>query len=127
MGKRILVIDDEKVMLRLVKAILSRAGYEVVTSESIELALDILRDQSFDLITCDLMLPGISGLDFLKMMQSGAVQPRLPVVVVTAAGYQAELEQARAMGAAYVLNKPFTSQQLVSVIETSFTKFTSGK
>ncbi len=119
MGKRVLVIDDEKVMLRLVRAILTRAGYEVATTESIEEALDLLRDQSFDLITCDLMLPGISGLDFLQMMQTGAVQPRVPVVVVTAAGFQSELEQARSLGAAHVLNKPFTSQQLVSVVETA--------
>ena len=119
MGKRVLVIDDEKVMLKLVKAILTRAGYEVATTESIEEALELLRGQNFDLITCDLMLPGISGLDFLQMMQTGAVQPRVPVVVVTAAGYQTELEQARSLGAVHVLNKPFTSQQLVSVVETA--------
>jgi CheY-like chemotaxis protein len=120
MGKRVLAIDDEKVMLRLVKAILSRAGYDVVTNESIEEALVTLQGQSFDLITCDLMLPGISGLDFLRMLKDGEVQPRLPVIVVTAAGFQSELEQARAMGAADVLNKPFTSQQLIAVVETAF-------
>ncbi len=120
MGKKILVIDDEKVMLRLVNAILSRAGYEVATTESIEGALEIMQAQTFDLITCDLMLPGISGLEFLEMMADGKIQPRLPVIVVTAAGYQAELEQARASGAAQVLNKPFTSQELVSIVEAAF-------
>ncbi len=116
MGKRILAIDDEKVMLRLVQAILSRAGHEVVTAVTIEEALAAMQNQHFDLITCDLMLPGISGLEFLEMMRSGSIQPRLPVIVITAAGFQEELEKARHLGAASILNKPFTSQQLVQVV-----------
>jgi len=116
MGKRILVIDDEKMMLRLVSAILTRAGYQVQTALAISEALDLLALAPVDLITCDLMLPDISGLDFLKMMQDGTVKPAIPVVVVTAAGFQAELEKAWNLGAAYVLNKPFTAQQLSEVV-----------
>ena len=116
MGKRILAIDDEKVMLRLVQAILSRAGHEVVTVSTIDEALAAMQNQHFDLITCDLMLPGISGLEFLEMMRAGSIQPPLPVIVITAAGFQAELEQALQLGAASILNKPFTAQQLVDAI-----------
>ncbi len=118
MGNKILVIDDEKMMLRLVSAILSRAGYVVNTAGSIPDALAVLAVDTVDLITCDLMLPEVSGLDFLKMMQDGQVTPAVPVVVVTAAGFQSELENARALGAAFVLNKPFTAQQLTDVVES---------
>lgn len=118
MGKKILVIDDEKMMLRLVSAILSRAGYSVKTAGAISEALEQLALEPVDLITCDLMLPDISGLDFLQMMRDGQVTPAVPVVVVTAAGFQSELESARALGAAYVLNKPFTAQQLSEVVGT---------
>lgn len=116
MAKRILVIDDEKMMLRLVQSILSRAGYEVFTAETVDQALTCLEAQPFDLITCDLMLPGTSGLDFLEMMKTGEIQPARPVIVVTAAGFQAELDEARRSGAAEILIKPFTSTQLVELV-----------
>ena len=116
MGKRILAIDDEKVMLKLVQAILSRAGHEVVTAGTIDDALAAMQNQHFDLITCDLMLPGISGLEFLEMMRAGTIQPSLPVIVITAAGFRDELEKARQLGAAGTLNKPFTAQQLVEMV-----------
>lgn len=116
MGKRILVIDDEKMMLKLASAILARAGYQVQTAPSIREALDLLAAAPVDLITCDLMLPDVSGLDFLKMMRDGVVKPVVPVIVITAAGFQTELEMAKNLGAACVLNKPFTSQQLSEVV-----------
>jgi CheY-like chemotaxis protein len=115
MGKKILVIDDDRMMLRLVTAILARAGYEVTNAATVSEALVSLKNNPVDLVTCDLMMPDISGLDFLKMMKDGAICT-VPVVVLTAAGHQAELEKASALGAAFVLSKPFTSQQLLEVV-----------
>ena len=116
MAKRFLLIEDDQLTLRLMSAILTRAGHEVVAVERVPDAIAALKSQSFDLATCDLMIPDVSGLDFLGMMRKGDLPQHLPVIVVTATGFEAELEQAKNMGAAQILRKPFTSQQLLDTV-----------
>jgi len=118
MAKRILLIDDDPVTTRLMSTILVRGGYEVASVERVDDALETLDEQSFDLATCDLMLPGRNGLDFLSSIQEKGLTPRLPVVVVSATSFQAELDQARQMGAAGILAKPFTPQQLLDTVKS---------
>lgn len=116
--KRVLVIDDERMTARLVSGILTRQGYETQIAASVSEALDLLGKQSFQLITCDLMLPEISGLDFLKMMKNGMVQPKVPMMLITGLVNADSLAEARKLGVVNVLNKPFTPQQLIDAAAT---------
>ncbi len=116
MLKRILVVDDERVMARLVAAILTRQGYETHTAASVDEALKLFATLPFDLITCDLMLPDISGLEFLAMMQNGKVQPHVPMIFITGLALQESLDEARAQGAVNILTKPFSPQQLIDAV-----------
>lgn len=116
MSKRILVVDDERVMARLVAGILARQGYETQTASSVDEALKLLATLPFDLITCDLMLPDISGLEFLTMMQNGKVQPYVPMMLITGLARQESLDEARALGAVNVLTKPFSPQQFIDAV-----------
>ena len=116
MSKRILVIDDARVMERLVAGILNHQGYETQTAASVGAALELLAAQPFDLITCDLMLPDVSGLDLLAMMQNGKIQPYVPMMLITGLAQSECLDEAKTMGVLDILTKPFSPQQLMDAV-----------
>jgi len=116
MGARILVVDDEDYICRLIRFVLEDAGYEVLLAGSTEEGLKLLREAHPDIVTIDLMMPGRSGLDMLAEMQADPAIRDVPSLVVTAVGIQADLEQANKLGATATLNKPFSHQQLVDAI-----------
>jgi putative two-component system response regulator len=111
---RILVIDDEKVVLKLMLEILESAGYEVVGAETAELALTLIRESDFDLVVSDVIMPGLSGLDLLLAVR--AHRASLPVVLVTGAGTYDTLSQALTRGAAGLVTKPFAHGDLQGAV-----------
>src|SRR5882672_4103321 len=81
---RVLIVDDETLLLRPLKQILSSAGYEVETSESPFDALEIVAHGSFDVALLDLRMPGMNGIELLGKLK--AAQPEIEVVMMTAFG-----------------------------------------
>lgn len=118
----ILVIDDERITHRMISMILKRGGHETMTAESVPAALEILRTMPVDLVTCDLMMPGQSGLDFLRIVKADPALAALPVIIISAAGHATELDQAIDLGAAAVVNKPFTTRELEAVVTAHLPK-----
>jgi DNA-binding NtrC family response regulator len=108
--KRVLVLDDERIVRELIVEILRRSGYEVVPAEDPEVALDLVATDAFDLLVTDVVMPGLSGLDVLERVRS--LRPELPVVVVTGAGTYQTLATAVERGAAATITKPFTHAEL---------------
>jgi putative two-component system response regulator len=111
---RILVIDDEEIIRRLMLEILEAAGHEVVGAETAERALTLLEETEFELVVSDVVMPGLSGLELL-----GAVRARrasLPVVLVTGAGTYDTLSQALTRGAAGLVTKPFAHAELQNAV-----------
>jgi len=108
--KRVLVLDDEKIVRELIVEILERASYRVVAADEPGLALELLASDSFDLLVTDLVMPGLSGLAVLE--RAKALRPELPVVVVTGAGTDQNLATAVELGAAAAITKPFTHAEL---------------
>jgi DNA-binding response OmpR family regulator len=82
--KRILVIDDEENIRLLYREELTDEGYEVEVAESAEEAMRIIETQRPDLITLDIRMPGVDGIEFLRMLREK--HRDLPVVIVTAYG-----------------------------------------
>src|SRR3546814_7936163 len=76
----ILVVDDQPANLRVVSALLSRHGYEVITADSGEEALAIASEQAPDLMLLDMIMPGMDGLALLKWIKQRPALLRLPVV-----------------------------------------------
>lgn len=112
MSQRILVIEDEEKLRRVVQLQLQSAGYEVelaATAEEGETAAE-----RADLVLTDLRLPGISGLDFLERMH--AVRRSLPVIMMTAYGSVETAVEAMKKGAADFLVKPFSLDHLTAVV-----------
>ncbi len=114
MGKRILAVDDETVVLGAVKKALRKIDCSMDTAETAETALKLLSEWSYDLVITDLLMPGMDGLELIQHMR----KERYSAQVIVITGYptiQSALK-ARRLGAFEYVTKPFTRQELVSVV-----------
>ena len=102
--KRILAVDDEPSMLRLLEISLKQADYQpIMASDGIE-ALSILRKGGVDLIVSDLHMPGMDGLRMLKKMNEEGLQ--IPIIFVTAKGEVNSAVEAMKLGASDYIQRP---------------------
>jgi DNA-binding response OmpR family regulator len=83
---KILVVDDEKNILKLYKAELEDEGYDIVTANSGKEALDVFRQENPDLVTLDIMMPDIDGIQVLRQLKQE--NPQIPVIMLTAYDYR---------------------------------------
>ena len=125
MKPRILVVDDEMYIRRIVQIVLEKAGYEVLQATTVTDGLRMLRENQPDALTIDLIMPGIAesefgGLDLLEQKQTDPDIRDIPSIVLTAAGMQADLalEQALKMGATSTLRKPFSQRQIIEAVNS---------
>jgi two-component system, OmpR family, alkaline phosphatase synthesis response regulator PhoP len=112
----ILVVDDEEDILELVKYNLLRDGYEVVTAATGEEALVTVRSRKPDLIVLDLMLPGIDGLNVMRRLKDDDEIRKIPVVMLTARGEEADVVTGLELGADDYVTKPFSPRILTARI-----------
>jgi len=115
----ILVVEDDPSVQRALQAILEHHSYSVKAVFSAEDALVTLKDWHPSLILLDLMLPGLSGNDFLKELKQNPDWAQLPVVVLTAADSDSRSE-AKLLGAHSVVGKPFIENELTGLIRGIF-------
>jgi DNA-binding NtrC family response regulator len=113
MSRRVLVIEDEEKLRRVVQLQLQASGYDVELAATAEEG--VAAAERADLVLTDLRLPGMSGLDFLERMH--AVRPGLPVVMMTAFGSVETAVEAMKKGAADFLLKPFSLDHLTAVLD----------
>ena len=110
----ILVIDDERIVRMLVAEILEDAGHAVVAAASAEEAITLLQTEEFDLVVSDVVMPGLSGIELLESIRE--LRASLPVVLVTGAGTYETLSQALTRGAAGLVTKPFSHEELTDAV-----------
>ena len=111
---KILVVDDELNMRLVLKAMLKKEGYEVVTAADGEEALRILKEEKIAVVATDLKMPRLDGMGLLdRIMQD---DPSLPVIILTAYGTVANAVDALKKGAFDYLTKPFEQDELKTVI-----------
>lgn len=110
---RILLVDDHPGVRRMISALLQEAGCQQIDEAAdAQGALTLLENAAYDLVLIDADLPGISGIDLLKVIRSDARTQGLPVLLVTAeAGREQMIEAAKAGLNAYIL-KPFGVEDL---------------
>lgn len=112
---KILVIDDDPVLLRLLSIRLSAAGYTVITAITAEEALELMADQQTHVVITDLRLPGMDGLALFEVIRTR--YPAIPVILLTAHGSIADAVSATTRGVFSFLTKPFDSHKLLSQVE----------
>jgi DNA-binding response OmpR family regulator len=111
----ILIVDDEPDTLGLIELTLKTAGYNVQTASGGQDALRKLRDESFDLVLLDIMMPDMSGYEVLKRLMDGPTPPP-PVMFLTAKSADEDRELGRSLGAAGYLVKPTTRGDLLDAV-----------
>ena len=114
MFNKILLVDNEIHLTESLERFLFEEGYDVITCINAENALEILDDQSIDLIITDIMLQGINGIELLKIIKNK--KPEIPVIITTAyASLETAVESLRG-GAADYITKPIIYEELKQVI-----------
>ncbi|MGV8944314.1 ATP-binding protein [Thermomonas sp.] len=115
---RILIADDHAANRLVLESLLQKAGHRVVAAKDGEVALDVLAEGGFDLALVDLHMPGLSGIDLLRLlraMESGGMR-RTPMIVLSADVTPESVQACRNAGAHSFIAKPFTVSHLLDTI-----------
>ena len=111
---RILVVDDEQKVLNVIKAYLTKEGFEVLTSMDGEDALNLFKNEQIHLIILDLMLPKISGEEVCNKIRATS---SVPIIMLTAKTEEDNKIEGLAIGADDYITKPFSNRELVSRVK----------
>ena len=113
--KKALVVDDEPNVRRLIHTILSK-NYEVIEAEEGKQAIEIAYTQKPDVILMDMMMPKMDGLTACHLIKNDPATRAIPVIMVTAIGFELNIKLSEQMGASGYVTKPFSSQVLLDKI-----------
>ena len=116
MPERILVVDDEPNMLRLLKTILmDKTGYEVTTTNNPLEVSKLLQESHYDLVVTDLKMPLVDGIDLIGIVKN--IDAVMPIIVITAYGTIETAEEAIQKGAYDFITKPFRKETILITIK----------
>ena len=113
--KKALVVDDEPNVRRLIHTILSK-NFEVIEGEDGKQAIEIASAQKPDVILMDMMMPKMDGLTACHIIKKDPATKSIPVIMVTAIGFELNIKLSQQMGASGYVTKPFSSQVLLDKI-----------
>ncbi len=116
MAQTIMVVDDDKLILDLVKETLEQEGYSVVSANNGTEALAMVKVQIPDLILLDIMMPKIDGFSVCEMLKGDKKFKDIPIVMLTAKSLSKDIEEAYERGADEYIIKPFDSVILLRKI-----------
>ncbi|MEU0842312.1 response regulator [Streptomyces sp. NPDC005962] len=112
---RVLVVDDNKVIRQLIRVNLELEGFEVVTAADGAECLEIVHQVRPDVITLDVVMPRLDGLQTASRLRADARTRRLPVAMISACT-QVEVDRGQALGVDAFLAKPFEPAELVKLV-----------
>ena len=118
--RKILVVDDERHIVRLVQVNLERAGYQVIAAFDGREALKKVASEKPDLIVLDVMMPVMDGFSALKQLRADAATKDIPVIMLTAKAQDADVFRGWASGVDMYLTKPFNPLELMTFVKRIF-------
>ena len=120
----ILVVDDEQMMRDLLSKILTRDGYNVLTAEDGQAALEVLEKSTVDLIISDMKMPRLNGFELLKVVKKD--HPGIGIIMMTAYGDTYTVKDALLLGADEYITKPFKSFEVSLIVERAYWRILSA-
>lgn len=111
MAKNVLIVEDEEEISRITKAYFKKAGFEVFQAFDGEQAIDLFKNEHFDLITLDIMLPKLDGFEVLKIIRSSSL---VPVIIISALDDEANIIKGYDLKVDDYMPKPFNPKILVA-------------
>ncbi len=115
--KKILLVDDEKDLVKTVTFRLKNGGYEVIAAYDGQEALQKARKENPDLIILDLMLPKMDGHKVCALLKGDARYNKIPIIMFTAKAQEEDMKLAKEVGADAYITKPFEPQVLLAKIQ----------
>ena len=115
--KRILIADDDPVILRLIQVNLELEGYEVITANNGQEAVDLATAESPNLVILDIMMPRLDGYQACERLKSDTATKEIPVIFLSAKAQQGDIDKGKSYGVADYLTKPFDPSELLEVVE----------
>ncbi|MGE5849832.1 MAG: response regulator [Candidatus Methylomirabilota bacterium] len=116
MGSRVLFIDDDPLVGKLVRDLLEQEGFQATVATSGQQGLELARRSPPDVILLDIMMPGMDGFEVCEVIRRDDTLQYIPVVMLTAMGSQKLNERAFAAGAEVCMTKPFSPERLLNAL-----------
>jgi len=113
--KKVLIVDDEPNVRRLLHTILGKT-FNVLEAEDGRQAIEITNSQKPDVVLMDMMMPKMDGLTACHMIKNDPATKSIPVIMVTAIGFELNVKLSQQMGASGYVTKPFSSEDLLGKI-----------
>ena len=123
--KRVLVVDDDIEVPRLIRLMLKREKLEVIEALCAEEALDILENESVSLVISDLKMPGMSGVNFLAELREW--DAAIPVIFVTGYGKEKDWDRVFRYNASAIIEKPFRRETILKAVRKALEPKPDGK
>jgi len=117
MAKEILIVDDEPGIVVPVQFLMEQQGYNVMTANRGEDALDLIYQYKPDLVLLDIMLPGIDGYEVCDIVRLNPDYRNVKIVFFTAKGREVEIAKGLALGADAYITKPYSNAELVAKVK----------
>lgn len=109
----ILIIEDDDIMLKAIRNILSKAGYNVITAKDGKEAFDKVDNEVYDIVITDLMMPYANGLEVVSRIRNDSMRRQVSIIVVSSVGNEETITEAFRLGADDYLKKPIMSGELL--------------
>ena len=122
MPKNILIVDDEPGIVVSLQFLMEQQGYNVMTAESGEFALDLVYQYNPDLILLDIMLPGIDGYDVCEIVRLNPDYRNIKIIFLTAKRSEVEIAKGLGLGGDAYITKPFSNAELVAKVKKILAK-----
>jgi CheY-like chemotaxis protein len=122
MAKHVLIIDDEELVTKSLLKLLNSNGYQATVAKSGEAALEIIKKAVFDLIVCDVRMPGLDGIETIKQIRAyleKSDKKPIPEVLITGYADAEKYEMGRNLEVADYLYKPFDNAEFLRVVKKS--------
>ena len=114
MGRRVLIVDDEPYIRRILSFKLRREGYVTLEAHSAEAAESVLGEEEVDLVLLDVALSTpTNGFDLAAELRRNARTQHLPIIMLTARGFASDVLRGREVGAVGYITKPFTAEEVI--------------
>jgi len=123
MEKKILVIDDDLLVVKSLAKLLQQEGYSVSSAQSGREALDLIKDIDFDLIISDIRMPETNGIETtynIKDILKEKNKEKIPVIFITGYSDEASYKEAKKLNAADFIYKPFDKEHFLQSIKSAF-------
>ena len=117
MPKKILLIEDEKILSEMYETRLKREGFEVINTRDAEGGLELIKKEKPDLILLDLLLPGMQGQEALKVLKEDPKTKDIPVIIFSNYDTPEVRKEAEKYGVRYILKANVTTRDLVELVK----------